>query len=335
MYKIFKDPSLQVSFEKEGYAKFNLLDEGTIEQLQALYNHYLTEKEQLQNSRYGMHISLNDRNLESKKKLIEKIQLTLTPCLNRVLENYKLHLGGFLTKMPEDGAYTYPHQDWTFVDNEDTKAFSATIWITLSPLSKKEGSLGFIKGSHRLFNEVIGSPSPATVTSAQKFGSLFFDYLEVPALNAGDALMFNNKTIHGAFPNHSDSPRIAIGVGVTPKHCSLYHYTLVPSKHDRFKKLKVDELFFTKYMNEELYELYQKKFDFKKYDTGEEVPAVVSELTEEEVESKIQALGNKRKITQVRKNESSSSSRKEDSRGFFEIYTPRNIYLEIKHRLGN
>ncbi len=333
MYKIFKNENNQIQFENNGFVQLSLLGINSINSLKNLYDEYIRENKHIINSRYGMHISLNDKDISSKEKLIKSIQSILKNDLDNIFENYKVHLGGFLTKLPDSKSYTYPHQDWTFVDNNDINAFSSTIWISLSNLSISSGSLGFIKGSHKLFDEVIGSPSPVTYTSAQNYSDLFLDYLHVPEVKEGDALIFNNKTIHGAFPNLDSCPRVAIAIGITPEKCDLYHYTLTQNKK-RFRKLKVDELFFMKYMNEELYEKYQQNYEFNEYEQAGEVDVRFTSIEKSELENKIIVLENTRNFYETNpiQKEQQAYIEKADSRTFFQKYSFKNIFREVIYR---
>ena len=105
-------------------------------------------------------------------------------------------------KAPGEDSYTYPHQDWTFVDSPDY--FSMTVWVALVDTHEQNGALGFIRGSHRFFDKPIGSPSPEFQTCPQGHEALLYEYLEFVPLKAGEAVVFDNRTIHGATPNRTD-----------------------------------------------------------------------------------------------------------------------------------
>jgi hypothetical protein len=86
---------------------------------------------------------------------------------------------------------------------------------------------------------------------------MLFEYLTYEAVHAGDALAFNNRTIHAAMPNTTEEQRIALGIGMTPAQADLYHYFLKPGTTDRLLKLKVEDEFFVRYSNQALFDLYQ------------------------------------------------------------------------------
>jgi ectoine hydroxylase-related dioxygenase (phytanoyl-CoA dioxygenase family) len=205
-----------------------------------------------------MYMSIDEKNDDLRKELMYAIQETIHPKLGKFLQHYKCHLGSYLVKVPNPQSLTFPHQDWLFVDHAIPEYFSATIWVSLEDISIEHGSLGFIKGSHLFLNNIIGSPSPEIRTATMGHEGLILSYLSFPGVKAGDAVIFNNKTVHAAFPNTSNIQRIAVGVGITPEPAILYHYFLKPGTTDKIYKLRVKPEFFEHYGNGSLRDLYLK-----------------------------------------------------------------------------
>lgn len=255
-------------FKKNGYLKIpSLIDESDIQELKKYFNTELNHN--LENSHYGMYVSLDENDKQVSKAAMKKVQDTLMPKLNNHLKNYKTHLGSYLVKMPNPHSFTYPHQDWLFIDNNNAEDFSCTIWVSLEDLDKDTGTLGFIKGSQKFMNNIIGSPSPEIKTCTMGHEELLLSYLTIEDVKAGDALMFNNKTVHAAFPNISTLNRIAVGIGITPDDASIYHYFLKPKTTNKIYKLKVQTEFFEYYNNDSLRKSY-KKNEIPKYTTIED-----------------------------------------------------------------
>ncbi|MFZ9047137.1 MAG: phytanoyl-CoA dioxygenase family protein, partial [Cyclobacteriaceae bacterium] len=221
----FIDQELNARFETDGYCMFPLLNEAQIKSLRAFAEAEILTKE-IHNTDYGMYVSLEE-SLELKTRAKEYVQQTVVPSLSQHIEDYQIHLGGYLIKAPDHSKYTFPHQDWTFVD-DDSEDVSATVWISLYDLEEKNGTLGFLKGSHQFLDFPVGSPSPAVPTPLMGKEGEVFPYLKFEPVKAGDALVFNNKTIHAAQPNRGDFFRVAVGVGITPANSTLYHYYLIP-----------------------------------------------------------------------------------------------------------
>ena len=250
----FISKEINERFYNDGFCKIKLLEEGDVAALLEFADQNISIKE-LQNTYYGMYVSMEEV-LERRLKIKEYIQEVVAPKINDHLIDHKIHLGGYLIKVQDGSTYTYPHQDWTFVDNE-TNDVSATIWIALSDFNEQNGTLGFVKGSHQFLDYVIGSPSPIVKTPARGRHQDMFEHMKFESLQAGEALVFDNKTIHGALPNCANSPRIAIGVGIIPKNAQLHHYFLNPENENELLKLQITDDFFLTYNNRDLLKCYE------------------------------------------------------------------------------
>jgi hypothetical protein len=254
-----KDPVLQQRFETLGYCQIPLLGNDEIKELREYYLSRTGGK--VVNSPYGMWISIHDAETAAlKRESMNLIHNVTMPRLKEFFVDCKPHLGSYLVKVPNPRSFTFPHQDWTFVDNEKLNdLFSLTVWITLADVDIDGGALGFIKGSPQFFPDaVLGSPSPAITTLTRGHEPMLFEYLSYQPIKAGDALAFNNKTIHAAMPNTTGQQRISLGIGLTPAEATLYHYFLKPGTTDRLLKLRVEEDFFLNYSNQALFQLHQE-----------------------------------------------------------------------------
>jgi hypothetical protein len=164
-----------------------------------------------------------------------------------------------------------PHQDGTLVDDEKLdELFQLTFWIALGDYTAEEGSLGFIKGSHRFFDAVICSPGQVAPVPSREHRALLARYLTFPELRAGEAFAFSTRTIHAALPNQGTEPRICAAIALTPRDIQQYHYFLKPGTTDRALKIAIDD------------EFHSSKTDlYKLWLSGRipEVGRVVGELT--------------------------------------------------------
>jgi Phytanoyl-CoA dioxygenase (PhyH) len=243
---VFGSDSVQRDFQRDGFVKLSLLDNAEVLRLTELFVE--STGGTVRNSEYGMYIGLEELDLEVKRDIIRRVSAVVLPKANRHFLDCKPHLGSFLVKAPGAGGYTYPHQDWTFVDSPPYT--SMTIWIALVDTDEHNGALGFVRGSHRFFDKPVGSPSPEFRTCTQGHEAILYEYLEFVPLDAGEAIVFDNRTIHGAAPNTTEVPRTAVAIGMTPCEAQLYHHFLVPGRSGRRRaiaKLKVDEGFFERH----------------------------------------------------------------------------------------
>jgi ectoine hydroxylase-related dioxygenase (phytanoyl-CoA dioxygenase family) len=257
---VLNDGNLQVTFQERGFVKIPLLDDNDVSRLNQIFHNYTGGK--VENTEYGIYISLEEEDQDVKKKLVEQIAALVLPKAERYFNACKPHLGSFLVKMPGENSYTYPHQDWTFVDAPPY--CSMTIWIALTDTDRSNGNLGFIRGSHLFFDKPVGSPSPEFLTLTQGHEHILYEYLEFVPLRAGEAVIFDNRTIHGATANRSAAPRTAVAIGMTPEEAPLFHYYLVPAQetpagYRKIAKLKVDQGFFHRHSVRHMQKLYAER----------------------------------------------------------------------------
>jgi ectoine hydroxylase-related dioxygenase (phytanoyl-CoA dioxygenase family) len=348
---LFKDASLQAAFDKDGYVKINLLDSAEASDLKA---YYLS----LQHDHigdYGFHISLENTNADYIEGVFKKLFDAVLPKLDAVLDNYKAFTASYVIKEAGLQNIVPPHQDWTFVDEEQFS--SATVWIPLMDVTKNNGALGVIKGSHRIFNYPRVSPSPQSRALLSDHAFTLFPYVEVIEMKAGEALIFNNRTVHASPPNISGITRIAAGIGITQKDAQLKHYYQLPGKEELVEVYNVDASFFATHNNSKLSVYFnngQAPEGLQKVSTFRKTTPVLSKTEMIQLVSTLEGASvNAGLITElaglynyntdgtpktkpVVATERIAEPIKEairDNRTFFQKYTVTNIIAEVKHRL--
>jgi hypothetical protein len=215
--------------------------------------------------------------------------------------------------------------------------------------------MGVIKGSNHFFESHRPSPSPQVETPLKKHMYTIFPFLELIEMKAGEALLFNNKTIHASPPNITNQTRLAVGLGFTQKEAEIRHYYLKPGTQDTLLKYKITPDFFLKYDNAQLSELYDKGEFILGEGEPEEMPYVFEDLEASEFAKMIQDAGNQYNSVLVNRmsqlfanptNEVVQDTNEapqeviavEDPKPtipFWKVYTPINILREIKHRISN
>lgn len=257
---LFKDVETQRAFERDGFVKLPVLSGAEVSRLKEVFAELIGED--VKNTDYGMYISLEEEDERLKASVLEQISAQLFPAVREHFLRCKPHLGSFLVKAPGDYSYTYPHQDWTFVTSPDY--CSVTVWVALVDVDERNGALGFVKGSHKMSDRPVGSPSPYFHTFTEGHEDVFYEYLEIVPLKAGEAVAFDNRTIHGAPPNLADTNRLAAAIGMTPEEAPLYHFYLLPGGDGgregdrRVARLKVDQQFFQQYSVASLKRLFER-----------------------------------------------------------------------------
>jgi ectoine hydroxylase-related dioxygenase (phytanoyl-CoA dioxygenase family) len=359
---LFKDPSLQAAFDKDGYVKIKLLSAEEAADLKAYYlslqHDHIGE--------YGFHISLENTNAGYINGVFKKLFNAVLPRLDDVLDNYKAFTASYVIKEAGLQNIVPPHQDWTFVDEEQFS--SATVWMPLMDVNKNNGALGVIKGSHRIFNYPRSSPSPQSKSLLSDHAFNLFPYVEVIDMKAGEALIFNNRTVHASPPNISGITRIAAGIGITQKDAQLLHYYQEPGAAENINVYAVDESFFLNYNNSKLSGLYANNEPLTGLHKINTFRKAAPALSKEEITHMVSAIEGvshntalmaeladlynyntdgtpKTKTTTAMSNNNPSENTQantqpekpneqvSDTRTFFQKYTLPNIIAEIKYRL--
>ena len=352
MKPIFKNPEHQHFFEKNGYLLLPALEEEDVNALKNLYTTLGIKDEK----GYGFHVGMDNKDKSIVAQMSEVIANIALPRIEQELEDVQLFTSSFVVKEPHPQGVVPPHQDWSFVENEDDYC-SVTCWIPLQDVTMDNGCMGLLKGSNHFFNNHRPSPSPQVGTPLKKHMFTIFPFLDLLEMKAGDALFFNNKTIHASPPNITDQTRLAIGLGFAQKEAQLRHYYLKPGTTDTLLKYTITPDFFLKYDNAQLSEMYDKGQMIEGYGIPEEVPYLFDDLSAEEFTQLIQDSGNPYNASLVSRmaslfNYNMDGSKKEDEQveettseqveivdntqtiPFWKIYTPLNIIREIKLRIS-
>ncbi len=359
---LFLDTEIQAKFDSDGFVKIPLLNANEVEDLK---NYYLAQKHD-HIGEYGFHVSLDNDNEDYIKGVFEKLFGVLVPKLNPILTNYKPFTASYVIKEAGLQNIVPPHQDWTFVD--ETKFCSATVWIPIMDVNKNNGALSVIRGSHKVFNEPRMSPSPQSKSVLSNHLFDVFPYVEVIDMKAGEALIFNNRTVHASPPNISGTTRIGVGIGITQKDAQLLHHYELPNTNGKVNVYKVDETFFKKFNNKKLSQLYTNNQEpqgleviatYKKNNpnyTKAEITSLIATKTpakfNEALMKELATLynynidGTPIKTNDEFNNSSGVEEKKQieaitsveqkewvDTRSFFEKYSVPNIIKEIKYRL--
>ncbi|MFT4600101.1 MAG: hypothetical protein ACI857_000271 [Arenicella sp.] len=349
MRAIFKDKSHQDQFDNKGFVKLSLLDSHEVKTLLGFY-----QKQNFNNKiEGGFHISLDNADQELVTSVGDRIKEVIAPKAKDFLDDCQVFTSSFVIKEPGLKNIVPPHQDWTFVDED--KFCSATLWTPLMDVTEENGALGVIPSSHKLFNHPRSSPSPQSKSALADHVFTLFPFVEIVEMKAGETLIFNNKLIHASPPNLTDSPRIAVGIGITQKEAKLRHYYHIPnSKPAQLEVYEVEQEFYTYYNNKRLSDLYDNGKSPEKLKKLDTVERITPDLSKEEMESLIKTIDGIQENLPLMENlaklfnyntkdmepqKSGTESKtvevanKWDNRTFFQKYSPGNIIKEIIWRL--
>ena len=254
MLSLFKNINNQNEFDNKGYFITPLLNQNDVTEL---FQYYAKIDKTYINDRV-FHSTFFIKNPDYYNRIVSKLKDIILPKIDPILNKYKIIAAGFIVKEPSPNGIIPPHQDWTFVN--ENKYYSINFWIPLQDVNIDNGSLGFIENSKDMIKPVRGSPSPGFKTILGQANMELFPYMDIKSLKAGEALIYDSKTIHGSSANLTKYPRIAVAICLTFEIANLYHWYLSPEDNsDTIIKYKVNENFFSIFNNDKLYEYYTMK----------------------------------------------------------------------------
>ncbi len=105
------------------------------------------------------------------------------------------------TMLFDENAETVPHQDWYYLDTIPGGHLTAA-WIALEDIDERAGRFYVIPKSINvdLHSDTPGLPHSKWLSRMKEYVEANKDKIEAPALNKGDVLFWNSRTIHGALP---------------------------------------------------------------------------------------------------------------------------------------
>ena len=160
----------------------------------------------------------------------------LTGPLAQTVRGYRIVSGAIFFKPPGAGEIRV-HRDWTQTLDRSEVAFS--VWCALDDVDAGNGALQMVPGSHRLVPEITSlSVAPAFAPHA--------DVLKASSrsveLRAGEAVIFDSRTIHWSPPNRSGRQRRAVQVVCLPEQARHVFYAVDGSSGGaRFEMIDVTE----------------------------------------------------------------------------------------------
>jgi hypothetical protein len=257
MKRLFKSDELQSKFEEDGFVKIHLLNAAQVETLASAYEQFRAAHEKIKLSYITTSHSSDPRLITA---VDEVLQATIAPAVDDYLTDYKLLFGNYLVKMPSPDSATPPHQDITFVDEDNF--VSVNIWIALQDIDKKNGSMYFLKGSHRYMKTIRPThhyhwPYEQVKMEIEQ-RSVSFD------AKAGDAFIFDHAVIHGSHANQTAAPRLAAVIAAYSSEAPLVHYYLPKMDSNRLLEYSMDKEAYLYFEKEKppMKGVFQKEVEF-------------------------------------------------------------------------
>lgn len=201
---LFQDDKLENELFDKGFINIPFLSDDELEELKGYYyGVHPNEKLELEGTMHGIHMTTWSGNDGYKRLVKSFLANVFEKGASRLFNNHRLLNHVFIVKEGGDTTEFNIHQDWSVVD--ESVDYSVNIWVPLHDVTKDNGALWILPGSHRLDQPIRGA------------GCLFPDYMSQMEVlkdkvrcievKAGEALIFFHATIHGSPPNQSTERR--------------------------------------------------------------------------------------------------------------------------------
>lgn len=212
---VFRDRALERRFRRDGYV---VVPFAPAEEIAGL----LSVHEGLDSGLgHGYYASMHSVDLGYKQRVHEEITSRFWPRLEALLDGHELLVGAFMVKVPGEDSWVPPHQDWIVTD-EDTGA-GINCWFPVTPVTVEVGRMSVLRGSHRYVAGLRGSPAFPT-----EVGDICTDIaselLEPIDVAVGEAIIYDNRLLHGTPPNLSSATRVVAYMSAIPEGARRVHY---------------------------------------------------------------------------------------------------------------
>jgi hypothetical protein len=231
----FKDISKQEEFELHGFTVIDLLNSNEVDKLK---EYYFKNKEKHITVKEKMHSTCDTNNLDLIKQTDAFVESVVLGKVRNHIKSFSPLFASVLVKENGEGSETGFHQDPTLVDN-DSNYVSANVWIALQDTNTKNGNLCVIKKSHKLTSKML-VVTPKYPTIYEKFREKLSGYSTELPIKAGQAIVLDNKLIHGATANFSDTERLAVIYAIkSEKSPWCFYYN--ESESNQIEKFHLDK----------------------------------------------------------------------------------------------
>ena len=236
---IFNDPEIQARFDRDGYVVLDFIGEA---EARHIAEKFYELHEELPKGFYSAAFSSDDG---FKHDIYTHTQAVFEKVVDETFHDYKILGSTFLCKSPGEEGRVGVHQDWSVVD--ESKFYSATVWVPTVDTTEENGALRVLPGSHLFFDHYRSNNIPVGYRGCEQ---LLWDNMVTVPMKAGQAFVLNHAVIHASSPNRTDRERLAVAYGLVPKDAPLmYYHKNTDEPGDTIEKFDMPDDFFQRYYN--------------------------------------------------------------------------------------
>lgn len=240
-HPIMADSRHDQALKEAGYVVTPLLGADQVAELKEIFLGFHAKKIG------GFHATMYHPGEANRILAYESVRRVIEPLLNKLLLNYRVCIGNFMVKEPQDEESLMPmHQDWSFVDEPEQMAVH--VWIPLVDVTPENGCLAVIPGTH-LFSDAI-RPHADDIPYRELMPLLQAHYAKELSMKAGEAIIYDGRLIHGSRPNRTGERRLSTSAITVPVGQRVLHAVRVDPGHIEVFEVG-DDFFWT-------YQLFQR-----------------------------------------------------------------------------
>lgn len=172
--------------------------------------------------------------MDGMRSVLEPIWRELLPTL---FVDHEVAVATVVTKHPGGGSAMALHDEPTFVDERHHR--SHAIWIPLVDVGPElgNGHLLVLPGSDRVERGMSGYNTPVQY---RPYEQAVVPRMVAVSARAGQAVIYDSRTLHASASNETSLPRPAIAASVVPRGVPLVHVVATGRAHRRVHRVPRD-----------------------------------------------------------------------------------------------
>jgi ectoine hydroxylase-related dioxygenase (phytanoyl-CoA dioxygenase family) len=235
-FEIIRDRSILFDINLRGYSVIKFLGEEEVERLKELFQKYFPDRKPFR----GRYNSLDNLSDEKRKLVHVEIVSIIGNRLEAFFKDYLCPISVLYSKQNDGVADTDWHTDPHFLLNQHLEPFYS-LWCPLQFTNDLNGVLHVVPFSHRLSYQLV---NPNYEWNLAPFRPEFSKHSISFELQAGEAILFDSRLIHGSPPNVSSGQRDCVVMKVSHKDARFSSVTPSTEKPGFFDVYTHDQAFF-------------------------------------------------------------------------------------------
>lgn len=286
---------------EQGFVLIPLLDAATVSHL---HDFFTAHQSKVVDRFYA---SVHNADIDFRLRMDAEIQRVLKPLLAGLLDGAEALGGSFIAKPKGNAGILPPHADWNIVDERLWRSYN--LWIPLVDTTIANGAVHAIPGSHNWldFYRGPGIPNPFEGLKHE-----IWTAMQALEMQAGTALLYDHRLLHASPVNTTHTLRLACVTGIKPKAAAMRFYH---GKDGLVNEYVANPAFFME-------------------QNPENGPADLPFLGTVTDQLPLVSAADLRGFLGLEEVAESKAVKTVPAKGFWETYTPGNIWRELKWRIS-